>query len=91
MKIFVQGKLWNYLSDLLDFFLNERVYHGEGVYCNTICLIPPEKKEMKMSKIKQCRHLSRKNKLNNKKFSFLLQIKIIIVYHNIILALEHVC
>ena len=32
MKIPVRAELWNYLSDLLDFFLNERVFHEEGLY-----------------------------------------------------------
>lgn len=41
MKIFVQVKLfWNYLSDFLDFCLNERVYHGEDSYRKSY-LLPP--------------------------------------------------
>jgi len=31
----IQAKLKNFLSDLLDFFLNERVFHGEGLCVRT--------------------------------------------------------
>jgi len=32
MKISVQAELWNCLSDLLDYFLNERIFYEEGLY-----------------------------------------------------------
>jgi len=35
MKISVQAKLWNYLSDLFDFFFNKRVFHGKDLYERT--------------------------------------------------------
>jgi len=43
MKISLQAKFWKFLSNLLDFFLNERVYHGEGSYERKFKENSPEK------------------------------------------------
>jgi len=59
---------------------------GEGFCEKKFLKNPPAKQEIGMSKIQQWCYLSRKYKLNIKKFSLLLQFKIIIVYYNIILV-----
>jgi len=62
MKISLEAKLWNYLSDLLDFFLNERVFHKKGLLKENV----RKRRKSGCQKYNSGALFPEKNKLNNK-------------------------
>jgi len=86
MKISLQSKLWNYLSDLLDFFFKrKRRYITEKVFMKeNFREIHRKSRKSGCQKYNSCGVCPEKNKLNDTKFNLLLQIKIIIVYYKLV-------